>query len=831
MVVKCAIKSCKNTSKDGCHLFKFPKEQKLREIWMELTGVTDITTRTSICEHHFATEDYTAHNQHRARLYRNAIPSVFEKPPDDSLNNIPKDDSPPSPEPKEEEYISIQEKNTELESKVKMLEEQNLTLGSQIKKSSKKLTISRRKYKKLYNAHTRLRSGFKRIFNEQQIKKLTKGHLRGEKWSSKNIQIGLKLKYACKNRGYKSLLKMGLPYPSVDSIRKRIQNIHFNTGILNDVHSLMIPKVQNMEECEKECVLVIDEMSVKERIDYNQHSDEMVGRITLPENNSNQPANHAVAFMLRGLGSPWKQTVAFHFTGYSTSGAAMRDVVFKIVEKYTEIGLKVRAVSTDMGSNNQKIWKQLKITCKKKSSPVVSIEHPFLPNEKLFFTPDTPHIIKNLRNHFLHGMLIKIPHHIVVKNKLPTDTVDICHVKLVEELEKKNPTGMKVCPELTAKHFKPDHWQLMNVRLAAQLIASKSVSDGLYFYINEGILPEEARTTAWFIGKMNIWFDLVTDKVRGLKHNCKKEIETLKEIMDLIREIRIIDENDKSYWKPVQRGILIASQTIIEIHQLLTMKKNWEYFLPGRLTSDCIENLFSVIRQGNPKPSCVEFIYLLRIVCIAQYNDTPGTGNYDIDDSDYLVEFLHDNNQNTVPRSSKPDIKLLMDKADEVSFHPLINTEDDISERINDAIFHNFCGGIVRRIINKFNCEACTSVMSTEFPYMDEHRLTELKEYCSERPSQIYVTPECLDFLKRCENIFKKIKPYLESGSNIKRDFKEQCLKVNWEISPKCHRLRETLCRVFASTRMGIYVKTVKKSHTISKGSNLAFLMGGCKNK
>ena len=69
---------------------------------------------------------------------------------------------------------------------------------------------------------------------------------------------------------------------------------------------------------------------------------------------------------------------------------------------------------------------------------------------------------------------------------------------------------MKVFPEITSKHFNPDHWQLMNVRLAADFIASKTISDGLYFYINEGNLPKETPTTAWLIRKMEIWSKMIT---------------------------------------------------------------------------------------------------------------------------------------------------------------------------------------------------------------------------------------------------------------------------------------------------------------------------------
>lgn len=62
--------------------------------------------------------------------------------------------------------------------------------------------------------------------------------------------------------------------------------------------------------------------------------------------------------------------------------------------------------------------------------------------------------------------------------------------------------------------------------------------------------------------------------------------------------------------------------------------------MPGRLSQDCLENLFSVVRSTNSKSNTVQFKMSLKLITISQFLTASTKGNYDIDDSDYAVDFI-----------------------------------------------------------------------------------------------------------------------------------------------------------------------------------------------
>jgi hypothetical protein len=61
------------------------------------------------------------------------------------------------------------------------------------------------------------------------------------------------------------------------------------------------------------------------------------------QDNSNELATHALAFMLAGVTKRWKQVVAYEFTGNSFSANEFHDKVASILKKCTEIGLLFRS--------------------------------------------------------------------------------------------------------------------------------------------------------------------------------------------------------------------------------------------------------------------------------------------------------------------------------------------------------------------------------------------------------------------------------------------------------------------------------------------------------
>lgn len=63
-------------------------------------------------------------------------------------------------------------------------------------------------------------------------------------------------------------------------------------------------KVSTLNDTEKECVVVLDEMFLVQGLVYDVSSKSFLGNVTLPEHNG--VANHALVFMLAVVSSRWK---------------------------------------------------------------------------------------------------------------------------------------------------------------------------------------------------------------------------------------------------------------------------------------------------------------------------------------------------------------------------------------------------------------------------------------------------------------------------------------------------------------------------------------------
>lgn len=75
-----------------------------------------------------------------------------------------------------------------------------------------------------------------------------------------------------------------------------------------------------------------------------------MGNVTLTK--QTETATHALVFMLGGITTRWKQTVAYHHTSNSTDEAVFKEIIFDIIQRAADISLHVEAVANDMGSAN-----------------------------------------------------------------------------------------------------------------------------------------------------------------------------------------------------------------------------------------------------------------------------------------------------------------------------------------------------------------------------------------------------------------------------------------------------------------------------------------------
>lgn len=499
-------------------------------------------------------------------------------------------------------------------------------------------------------------ANLKRFLHTDQIEKLKQEagpSSRGIVWTSKTIQSALSIRTAIGQRGYEYLRKMNYPLPSYRTLCRKLESTPFAPGIQHDVLQWLKLKMANMTEMEKLCILLVDEMQMKQQLEYDKGLRHMVGyvsRETLTPDSKpyerEELASHVLVFMLRGLTSTWKQTVAYLFTGQTTKKQPYWEFMQQVIRAAEDSGLRVQAITSDMGPVNVALWNEVGIRSTK-TILIPYIPHPVSTDRDLYFMADPPHLLKNLWNCALVHT-IKLNADVVSKYNLQCNVIDSGHVKRLISLQQGH--ALRLAYKLTESHTNPSQYEKMRVKLAAQFF-SQSTAAALETCVKLELLPTDALTTAWFLRFVNKWFDSMNARHRdaGLFRGNTAKSQSLQDMLFVIKDLTY---SDKKVWKPVQTGIQLSTTVALKISNAIMNQYSMNYFLTGRLSQDPVENLFSQVRgRGVSHPSCVMFRQSLRLITVAQYLAVCKSASYEEDGCTYLADYLKDR-----PRMNNDDL-------------------------------------------------------------------------------------------------------------------------------------------------------------------------------
>ncbi|XP_018373588.1 PREDICTED: uncharacterized protein LOC108767943 [Trachymyrmex cornetzi] len=161
-----------------------------------------------------------------------------------------------------------------------------------------------------------------KLFTDNQIQVLLAKKSNAKCWSNDTIQRALKLKFTCGTVGYEELLQQGMPFPSLRTLRRKLENFKFESGISNEMLEFLKFKASSFEDIDKECGLVLDEMSITLKTIFDPSTNTVLGNITFP--NDKGIATYVLTFMITDTASRWKHVVGYFFTGFKnlTAGRA-----------------------------------------------------------------------------------------------------------------------------------------------------------------------------------------------------------------------------------------------------------------------------------------------------------------------------------------------------------------------------------------------------------------------------------------------------------------------------------------------------------------------------
>lgn len=198
--------------------------------------------------------------------------------------------------------------------------------------------------KKVNNTKTSsFKTSISKFFDEDQLKLLTAQYKKIPKWCNATLMKALKLKFASGSSGYKELLNQGHPLPSERTLTRKMEHMKFEPGLIDEVFQFLSMKVIYFEEIDKDCALFLDEMAITSGIVFNNSTNCFLGHVTLPLDIQRR-ACQALVIMLAGIGSRWKQIVAYHFTDKSLSGELLSKVILNVIQRAEQLGLRVQSL-------------------------------------------------------------------------------------------------------------------------------------------------------------------------------------------------------------------------------------------------------------------------------------------------------------------------------------------------------------------------------------------------------------------------------------------------------------------------------------------------------
>lgn len=181
---------------------------------------------------------------------------------------------------------------------------------------------------------------------------------KGRRWSLEEKLMALAF-YKKSPRMYQ-YMKCIFSLPCKRTLNALLKGVPFETGINRNIFDTLAARAEKMEDCDKACVLLFDEMSIQEHLSYDPSTDRIMGVEDCGESGRTaNTANQAMVFMVCGIFRKWKQPIAFYFTKDGVSANVLVDIMVEVLSACFEAGLNVLATVCDLGTKQRKALKIL----------------------------------------------------------------------------------------------------------------------------------------------------------------------------------------------------------------------------------------------------------------------------------------------------------------------------------------------------------------------------------------------------------------------------------------------------------------------------------------
>ncbi|KAI8122645.1 Transposable element P transposase [Lucilia cuprina] len=379
--------------------------------------------------------------------------------------------------------------------------------------------------------------------------------LKVPRYNLDNISFATLL-YSAGPRSYKFLRKNDYPLLSPSTLRRFSSKLCVEPGI--QMQTLSHMRSSELAPEEKLCILSFDEMKCREEWSYDRKYDVVV-----------EPKRMVQVAMVRGIPGNWKQPDFYNLNCNMTEA-----LVFKIISELYKIGFTVIAAVSDLGPQNQQLWRSMDVSVQKPFliTPIIKIKNHFV---------DTGFNFKNenLKKYIIEELMTFCRSNL---NIIKTLSPEILNVKGAVDLKILKNTRQKV--KLATKLF--------SHTVSTALI--RCVELGLCRYANSFMHCSE------LFEIINNWFDIFNARVQIKDSRAISKVygfsiceqnTCLNKLNEAVRNLfpSRITEN----LLPFQRGILQSNNALPLLQKHLLENYGMDYILTAKLNQDCIENFFS----------------------------------------------------------------------------------------------------------------------------------------------------------------------------------------------------------------------------------------------
>ena len=380
----CQVIDCdyRKTEKGEYQSFYFPKDPDLRKKWLDSVKRDKFfpTNKSAVCKRHFTEEDFEpvgldARGRPRKRrtLKDGAVPTLFmgtdhlpkivdARKTRKSVNGLEND--------KKKLLKEIKNLKQQNQFKTDIIENQKRTIEQLKNDLNKKEMKDEKKFDELKVEMSSLTASLAKLFTEDQMKKLKFPHKDVRQWADVTLRQCITFYIICGAAAYKFFISKGFPWIPLRTVQHHMQKVNFDCGLLRDLFTLLSYKIEDLEPQHRNFGIVMDEMSIQPKIDFDPGTQSIIGRPTVPLNpktvaryKAKDPdfdetktlATHAMNFLICGMCKRIKQIVAWFLTFSSFDPHFIADVMKLIVMECHRINVTISCLTIDMSGQNQKI--------------------------------------------------------------------------------------------------------------------------------------------------------------------------------------------------------------------------------------------------------------------------------------------------------------------------------------------------------------------------------------------------------------------------------------------------------------------------------------------